>query len=116
MFKLGVSEQDYALMEEESYRGYLEEYLKEDSLLCHKLTKSVLPSCSDVSASQQQLKENAALTESQLRQVAIALQGSLILFCLYNLQCSCKTWHTPAQRCGQEQELVVWNSRSQPFH
>lgn len=67
MLKLGVSEQDYVLMEEESYCGYLKEYLKEDKLLCRKLTESVLPSCRDVSASQQQLKENTALSDAQLR-------------------------------------------------
>ncbi len=67
MFKLGVSEQDYALLEEESYCGYLKEYLKEDPLLCRKLTTAVLPACKDVSVSHQQLKDKMVLSESQLR-------------------------------------------------
>ena len=67
MFKLGISEQDYALVREENYCEYLKQYIKEDSLLCRKLTETILPACREVSATYQQLNAKLTLTDNQLR-------------------------------------------------
>ena len=69
VFKLGVSEKDYAIIEENDYCSYLKMFLKDHhSLLLHKLLQSVLPKCREVSITQQQMRE-MGVTESQQRQV-----------------------------------------------
>lgn len=67
MLKLGLSEHDYALVEEEKYLAYLQTFLQHDVALCHKVTKVVLPEFRDVSVTQQQLVEHKALSQNQLR-------------------------------------------------
>ena len=67
MLKLGLSEHDYALVEEERYSSYLQAFLQEDPALCRKVTESVLPRCREVSVSHQQLVGGMAVSETQLR-------------------------------------------------
>lgn len=67
ILKLGVSEHDYAVVEEERYGSYLEAFLKDDAALCCKLLR-VLPQCREVSITPQQLHP---LKESQLRFVTL---------------------------------------------
>ena len=67
MFKLGLSEKDYAIVQEEEYCSYLETFLKDHSLVRHKLMHAVLPKCREVSVTQLQMRE-AGVSESQQRQ------------------------------------------------
>lgn len=67
MLKLGLSEHDYALVEEEQYRSYLQAFLQEDAALCRKVTEAVLPRCREVSLTHQQLVEGMTVSETQLR-------------------------------------------------
>lgn len=54
LFKLGVSEDDYALVLSEDYSKYVKTHLG-SSPLCRKFVNSLLPACLSVSVTRQQL-------------------------------------------------------------
>ena len=53
-FKLGVSEDEYALVLSEDYLKYVKTHLG-DTPLCRKFLNSLLPACQSVSVTRQQL-------------------------------------------------------------
>ena len=65
-FKLGVSENDYAVMISDDYRGYVVSWMGDCSALCKRLTRSVLPSCTDVSVSKEKLTKELRLSQEDI--------------------------------------------------
>jgi hypothetical protein len=61
-FKLGVSENDYAVMLSDDYRGYVVSWMSDSTALCKRLTQKVLPSCKDVSVSRDKLTKDLKLS------------------------------------------------------
>ena len=65
MFKLGVAEDEYALVWTEDYRNHIRTVLGKTQL-CDKFLKVVLPGNQEVSISRQQLKDDMKLTEDEI--------------------------------------------------
>ena len=66
MLKLGLTEHNYALVDEGKFSSYLRSFLQEDGALCRKVME-ILGGCREVSITQQQLVGATALREDQLR-------------------------------------------------
>ena len=65
-FKLGVSENDYAVMLSDDYRGYVVSWMADCTALCKRLTQNVLPSCKDVSISRDKLTKDLRLSQEDI--------------------------------------------------
>lgn len=65
-FKLGVSENDYAVMLSDDYRGYIVSWMADSSALCKRLTRNVLTSCKDVSVSKDKLSKDLKLSQEDI--------------------------------------------------
>ena len=65
-FKLGVSENDYAVMLSDDYRGYVVSWMANCTALCKRLTQNVLPSCKDVSISKDKLTKDLRLSQEDI--------------------------------------------------
>ena len=68
LFKLGVAEDEYALVWSENYQSHVRTVLG-PTQLCDKFLKVVLPGNQEVSISRQQLKEEMKLSEEEITYV-----------------------------------------------
>ena len=65
LFKLGVFENDYALVLSKDYKSYVCSWLG-DNTLCRRVIEKVLPLYKDVSISKEQLSLESKLTQDDI--------------------------------------------------
>ncbi len=71
IFQLGVAGVDYAVVENDHYLSYLNQYFEQKGVkyqhFMKHFMKHILPACTDVSISEEHLKTDLKITESQIR-------------------------------------------------